>query len=96
MMRPYRQAIKPALTYALLILSAGWLLWTAFELRYLQGWYAAQGVDRFYYPYGEMSAGALTLLGGYMLARTKRSALAVVIAFVVLLVTELFWIGYTR
>ena len=83
-------------TYGFLAFGAAWLLWTAFEIRYLQGWYEAQGVDRFHYPSGELVAGALALVAGFMLARTKGWPLAVVLAVFVVVITEVYWVGFTR
>lgn len=88
--------LRSALTYGLLMLSAAWLIWTAMEVRYLQGWSEAQGVERFYYPYREIIAGALALVAGAMLARSKWWPAAVIAAILVLALTQVFWIGYTR
>lgn len=96
MISSQRQALKSVIIYGLLALSAAWLIWTAVEIRYYQGWYEAQGVNDFYYPYREIAAGALALVAGSILVRTKWWPAAVVLAVFVLATTEIFWIGSTR
>ena len=89
-------ALQSFISYALLALAGIWLVWTAIEIRYLQGWYEAQGTTNFYYPIAELIAGLVMLAIGIGVARTKGWPLAPALAVTVLLFAELFWLGFTR
>ena len=88
--------MRLSLSYGSLALAAIWLIWTAFEFRYLHGWYAAQGVTRFRYPIAELTCGIALLILGAALARTKLWVVVPAIAVGVFLGAELYWIGATR
>lgn len=82
-------------------LAALWLIWTAFELKWMQGWFDAQdemrGASR---PFYNLPIGGLLLACGMVvlslyLARSSRRRSASVLGILAILFTEVIWLGST-